>query len=318
MEKTSKQEKCSKTQKNRIVINKYDKELRIYKNELDEYLKEGWEIGVSPSHKKSIGKSHKGQIPWNKGITPSDETRLKQSQVHRGKYPWNKGKSKYDNISNELKNEIIKFYLEGNCLDKCVERFKLKRGFIYSLLVKTNNIRDESEAYKFAERPKDIGKKISKSKMGHPVSQKTRDAVAYRNKHRTKEQIRIQLTKSFITKKLHNTFNKSKQEEELYKTLLKENVNKTIYRQYKDDRYPFYCDFYIVEDDLFIELNAHWTHGGHSFDKNNEDDIKKLNEWKEKSKTSKFYENAIIVWTQRDVEKQRVAKENKLNYKVIY
>lgn len=100
--------------------------------------------------------------------------------------------------------------------------------------------------------------------------------------------------------------------------LLRENVNKTIYRQYKCDRYPFYCDFYIVEDDLFIELNAHWSHGGKPFDANDPECIDKLELWKEKAKTSKFYEVAIETWTIRDVQKQMIAKQNNLNYKVIY
>lgn len=76
-------------------------------------------------------------------------------------------------------------------------------------------------------------------------------------KNRTNEQLQIQLTKAWLTKKLNNTTNTSKVEEQFYKELLKENTNKTIYRNYKCDRYPYYCDFYIVEDDLFIELNAH-------------------------------------------------------------
>lgn len=97
------------------------------------------------------------------------------------------------------------------------------------------------------------------------------------------------------------------------------NENKTIYRNYKDrDRYPFYCDFYIVEDDLFIELNAHWTHGGKPFDENDEECIKQLQEWREKAKTSKFYENAIETWTVRDVKKLETAKKNRINYKTIY
>ena len=40
--------------------------------------------------------------------------------------------------------------------------------------------------------------------------------------------------------------------------------------------------------------------------------------WQEKAKQSKFYENAIKTWTERDVKKQKIAKENHLNYKVIY
>lgn len=71
------------------------------------------------------------------------------------------------------------------------------------------------------------------------------------------DKLKIKLTKDYITRKKNNSFNKSKVEEDLYTQLLIENKDKTIYRQYKDDRYPYYCDFYILEDDLFIELNNH-------------------------------------------------------------
>lgn len=134
----------------------------------------------------------------------------------------------------------------------------------------------------------------------------------------TKDKLYIQLTKQYITKKKNNSFNKSKAEEEFFDYLLKENINKTILRQYRDERYPFYCDFYIKEDDLFIECNFHWTHGGHPFDKNNPLDIQKLNEWEEKAKTSKFYQTAIEVWTIRDVKKREVAIKNNLNIKILY
>ena len=100
--------------------------------------------------------------------------------------------------------------------------------------------------------------------------------------------------------------------------MLKQFNEKTILRRYKEERYPFYCDFYIVEDDLFIELNAHWTHGGKPFDPDDIQCQEKLKIWQEKAKQSKFYENAIKTWTERDVKKQKIAKENHLNYKVIY
>ena len=45
---------------------------------------------------------------------------------------------------------------------------------------------------------------------------------------------------------------------------------------------------------------------------------KKLNKWKEKAKTSKFYQTAIYVWTDLDVRKRECAKKNNLNFEVIY
>lgn len=172
----------------------------------------------------------------------------------------------------------------------------------------------------YGRRDPSVGQKIRNAKIGHPVSQETRDKLrkTKTGKRLSEEKLLIKTTKQYLTKKKNNSFNVSKDEEQLYESLLKENKTKTIYRNYKCDRYPFYCDFYIKEDDLFIELNAHWTHGGKPFNEEDPECIKQLNEWKEKAKTSKFYENAIETWTVRDVKKQKVAKENNLNYKVIY
>ena len=124
--------------------------------------------------------------------------------------------------------------------------------------------------------------------------------------------------KSFNTKIKHRTVNSSKPEKELYKSLVQIFGVDNVFCQYKDSRYPFHCDFYIKNIDLFIELNLYFTHGKHPFDKNNIEDIKLLEKWKSKANTSKFYMNAIEVWTKKDVEKQRLAKENNLNYISLY
>ena len=99
------------------------------------------------------------------------------------------------------------------------------------------------------------------------------------------------------TKKLNHTFNTSKPENESYK-LLKEKYPNVEY-QYRSELYPFVCDFFIPELDLYIECNYHWTHGGHPFDSNNINDYNKLELWK--SKNTKYYDNAINCWTIRDV-----------------
>ena len=84
-----------------------------------------------------------------------------------------------------------------------------------------------------------------------------------------------------------------------------------IVSQYKDNRYPFACDFYIPSLDLFIECNYHWTHGGKPYE-GTENDKKIVEKWK--TKNTKFYNNAIQTWTVRDVNKRNTVKENKLNY----
>lgn len=118
--------------------------------------------------------------------------------------------------------------------------------------------------------------------------------------------------------RMNNTFNTSKAEDDYFLKLKEMYGSDNVIRWYSDERYPFACDFYIPSEDLFIEYNKTWTHGGHPFDEMNLDDIYKLETWEEKAKTSKYYQNAIYTWTNLDVRKQKIAKENKLNYKVIY
>lgn len=113
----------------------------------------------------------------------------------------------------------------------------------------------------------------------------------------------------------HNTVNYSAPEEALY-LYIKEKFP-DVKRQYRDrKRYPFNCDFYIPSLDLFIELNAHWTHAGHPFNVNRKEDLDKLSKWK--SKKSKYFENAIKTWTIRDPLKRETAKEHDLNFKEIW
>lgn len=73
-----------------------------------------------------------------------------------------------------------------------------------------------------------------------------------------------------------------------------------------DDRYPFYCDFYIPSKDLFIELNAHPSHGRLPM------------RYLDVDEYSKYNQDWLDVFTRRDVEKQNKAIENNLNYIMIY
>ena len=112
----------------------------------------------------------------------------------------------------------------------------------------------------------------------------------------------------------NNTFNTSKEEDEVYE-FLSQYIDVT--RQFNgSSKYPFCCDFYIEDLDMFIECNFHWTHGGHPFDPSSIKDQVKLERWK--AKQTKYYNNAIKTWTKMDVEKRNKAKEENLNYKEFW
>lgn len=125
------------------------------------------------------------------------------------------------------------------------------------------------------------------------------------------------VNKSINKRIQNNTWSTSKPEEELY-LYIKERFP-SVKRQYKDkERYPYFCDFYIPELDLFLELNGNWTHGNHSYDMNSKEDNSILNIWKEKSKEHPMYLSAIKTWVVSDVNKRNKAKENHLNFKEVW
>lgn len=128
------------------------------------------------------------------------------------------------------------------------------------------------------------------------------------------------LLKMLDTKKKNHTFNTSNMEEEYYNYLISIYGKDDVIRNYnKDGRYPFMCDFYIPSQDLFIECNYHWTHGGKPFDENDDDCLNKLISWENKANEgSEYFKNAINTWTVRDVNKRTTAKKNKLNYIEIF
>lgn len=124
--------------------------------------------------------------------------------------------------------------------------------------------------------------------------------------------------KEIESKRRNNSFNKSNSEEDFYQLLLNLFENDDVHRQYRSDKYPFNCDFYIKSIDTYIECNFHWTHGKIPFDKDSIVCQEKLSQWKEKAESSEFYKCAIDVWTRRDVEKIEYAVENGINIIFIY
>lgn len=127
------------------------------------------------------------------------------------------------------------------------------------------------------------------------------------------------LLKQAYSKDLNKTWNTSKPEKFLYEKLIGEYGAENVKTQYNlDPRYPFRCDFYIVSEDLFIELQGTWMHGKHPFDINNPEDIDILEKWKEKAIDHPQYASAIEIWTHKDVMKREYALKNNLNIKFIY
>ena len=90
--------------------------------------------------------------------------------------------------------------------------------------------------------------------------------------------------------------------------------------QYKDkNRYPYFCDFYLPELDIFIEINIYPAHGPHPYNANNEDDQNIIKNWLKLANEGKhIYIDWINRWTIYDVNKRNTAILNNLNYYELY
>ena len=135
-------------------------------------------------------------------------------------------------------------------------------------------------------------------------------STSYPQSDEYKQNVGVIQSKINATKRKNGTFNTSGIEERI-KAL------KIFESQYnKDVRYPYLCDFYDRVRDLFVEVNASWTHGHHWYDAVQDADV--CNKWKEKSNESQYYACALDVFTKHDVEKRNIARSNDLNYVTLW
>ena len=118
-----------------------------------------------------------------------------------------------------------------------------------------------------------------------------------------------------IKEKIYNTQKEkdicptSKEEDLIYNIMLTK-FDK-VERQYRTKEYPFKCDFYIPELDLYIEYQGYWSHGDKPY-KGTPEDLKIIETWQ--SKGTEKYLAAIKTWTIFDPLKRGYAKTNHLNW----
>lgn len=190
---------------------------------------------------------------------------------------------------------------------------------IYSDALKRNNIKEGCKKYWSDENNKQAQSKRMKSYWKeHPekVEQNSKSNKLTFKLNKESGKLDEILSKIYNTKRQNNSFNTS-QPEQYVKQLLEQKF-KNVHYQYRSDKYPFNCDFYIEDLDLYIECNFSWLHGSKPYDENDEECVNLLKDWEIRAKTSDYYKNAIYTWTDLDVRKLKIFKENNLNYKIFY
>lgn len=119
-------------------------------------------------------------------------------------------------------------------------------------------------------------------------------------------------------KRQNHTFNSSGCEDLLYNRLVALFGTEQVIRQYQDERYPYACDFYVKDRDLFIELNASWTHGGRWWQQDSSWCRRQKAVWQDKAALHAFYKQALDTWLMRDTAKRVAAELGRLNYLVFW
>ena len=203
---------------------------------------------------------------------------------------------KYSAQSKEIQNKFQ---------NTCLKKYGTKTGINYKNI--TNIKKKKNNGKYLSDESINKIKQTNLEKYGTYIFSKSQK---YKDLFKDKNWLKNKQEKEYNTKKTNNSFNSSKPEEEIYK-LLVEKYSK-VERQYKSEKYPFNCDFYIPELDLYIEINFHWTHSTKPYNPKDRDCIELVNKWR--NKNTKFYNKAIEVYTIRDFIKRKTAEENNLNW----
>lgn len=176
------------------------------------------------------------------------------------------------------------------------------------------HMKNRSDKDKKESRKKKQGTHQNKSKEEKDkTSKKLKDAWD----RLSPEKRKAKKEKEIITKKENGTTKSSKIEKDLCEYFKNNNII-FDYQYNKDKRYPFACDFYFPNKDLFVEINGYYQHGKEPFDINNWHHINKLTEIADNAINDNGYCGFIDVWTNRDPIKFDTARLNNLNYLVIY
>ena len=253
----------------------------------------------------------------SKEITDKLQTEMIEKNKEKNYLKWlNQHKDKVD--------LAITYYQDNHSLLETAQEYNLNRRSLakaFKYLGITRHSKEETNRLKVEKTRKNNFEKygVENYTETEEFKQKSKDTCLKKYGETSYTKTKEYLSKEYNTKSKNKSFHTSSDEEYFYGELLKIFNKNDVIRQYRDkERYPFACDFYIKSIDTFIELNLTWTHGYHKFDINNESDKNKLAIWKEKAKTSSYYRNAIKVWTIKDPLKQKIAKDNNLNYFVAY
>lgn len=293
------QEMITASQKN-LMIERYGK---------DNYMKTEQGVKMCGDAVRKVFKEHGKEIVQKRENTYFKNTGYKNpSQNPVIKRKKEETSLKNNGTKNPQQNEAIKQQTQNTFKEKYNGNPLSSKSNIYTEKV-IKGIEDKYGC-KNVMKNKLIAQKTAKTLKENQEVYKQKNLEKYGVEYPSKLQETID--KINKTKTKNGTFNSSL--EELTIKELLEKMFIVVYNKTHKPRYPFRCDFYLPEIDLFIEYNGTWTHGFRPYDPNDMECQKDAEILRRKAETSDYYKNALYNWTVRDVKKRKIAKDNHLNW----
>ena len=256
-------------------------------------------------------KRYGGRYTLSKGS--SLEPSARQNSIETNKSEESKNKRIQTNIEKygvpyTSQSDIIRKKTEKSNLLKYGFKHPMQSKYMQNKVEKTNMERYGVKSTLQLDSVKEKITKTNLQKYGVPYYHQTIESREKQSKRMIKNKSKI-----LQTKIKNGTLKTSKPEQKLHQELL--NLFDNVQIQFNSNEYPFACDFYIQDRQLYIELNASWTHNSAWYNENNFEHIEIANKW---SNSSAYYKQAHKTWTYYDVKKRQTAKENNLNYLVFW
>lgn len=261
-----------------------------------------------PDHKDKIHKT--SQLKWGKNsYTQTDECKNKIIHTNLKKYGTKvssqsdivKQKAKYHFLAKYGKNSYVE---TDEFINKRNEKMLNTYGKIHALQIDKCKKKAEKTCFKNYGVNCYLQSKAINDMRNSPDIQRKRHETMKRN----------------------NSYgDKSAPEDNIYK-ILKDKFP-SVTRKYRSDKYPFPCDFYIPEIDIYIEIHFCQFHHNHPFNSSNLLDMREVFILQLKSlllrkrrgnNLKNQYDSIINVWTNKDVRKLKIAKDNNLNWFCFY
>ena len=244
---------------------------------------------------------------------------VSENMIHKTAKAFNINKNNIRQISNIIdKKTFIDLYINKNIsFAQIAKIYKVNHGSIINLANKYNikHTKKNSNKYNISKdllKEKYIIENMSLKELSEYFNISINSLRCILKEYSLYKDKKLIYKNIFKSLKRNGTLNSSisKWEQSMVDFLRETYPEYTFEQQYKDDRYPFACDCYCKELDLFIEFNGKFYHNYRPFEESEET----LAEFEEYMSRGGQYENIAVKWRYIDPKKREIAIKNRLNF----